>query len=88
MRSKDFLTAVIDNGSVGGNDGKDASATTAMMPVRWGRWHGPNNNKDTSNRGNMLCLHSKSVNWMRAAFVHLFDYDEHIDLLALVPLIN
>jgi hypothetical protein len=25
---------------------------------------------------------------MRAAFVHSFDYDEHIDLLALVPLIN
>jgi hypothetical protein len=27
------LTAAIDNGSVGGNNGKDASTTTAMMPV-------------------------------------------------------
>jgi hypothetical protein len=32
--AKICLTAAIDNGSVGGNDGKDASATTAMMPVQ------------------------------------------------------
>jgi hypothetical protein len=49
------LTAAIDDGSVGGNDGKDASATMAMMPVQLGRWHGHNNGKDTSNRGNVLC---------------------------------
>jgi hypothetical protein len=53
--AKIFLTAAIDDGSVGGNNGKDASATTAMMPVQRGRWHGHNNGKDTSNRGNVLC---------------------------------
>jgi hypothetical protein len=53
--AKIFLTAAIDDGCVGGNDGKDASATTAMMPVRRGRWHGHNNGKDASNRGNVLC---------------------------------
>ncbi len=52
----------MDDGSVGGNDGKDASAMTAMMPVQQGRWHGHNNGcwhghnngKDASNRGNVL----------------------------------
>jgi hypothetical protein len=28
------------------------SATTATMPVKQGHWHGRNNNKDVSNRGN------------------------------------
>ena len=36
--AKICLTAVMDDCSVGGNDGKDASATTAMMPVQQGRW--------------------------------------------------
>jgi hypothetical protein len=53
--AKICLTAAIDNGSVGDNNGKDASATTAMMPVQQGRWHGHNNSKDASNRGNVLC---------------------------------
>jgi hypothetical protein len=53
--AKICLTAAIDDGSVGGNNGKDASATTAMMPVRWGCWHGYNNSKDASNKGNVLC---------------------------------
>jgi hypothetical protein len=53
--AKICLTAAIDDGSVGGNDGKNASATMAMMPVRRGRWHGHNNGKDASNRGNVLC---------------------------------
>jgi hypothetical protein len=53
--AKICLTAAIDNGSVGGNNGKDASTTTAMMPVQQGRWHGHNNGKDASNRGNVLC---------------------------------
>jgi hypothetical protein len=53
------LTAVIDNGSVGSNDGKDASATMAVMPVQQGRWHGHNNGKDSSNRGNVLCNNSR-----------------------------
>jgi hypothetical protein len=53
--AKICLTAAIDNGSVCGNDGKDASATTAMMPVQQGHWHGHNNGENTSNRGNMLC---------------------------------
>jgi hypothetical protein len=52
---KIYLTAAIDNDSVSGNDGKDASATTAMMPVQQGCWHGHNNGKDASNRGNVLC---------------------------------
>jgi hypothetical protein len=47
-------TAAMDDGSVGGNDGNDASATMAMMPVQQGRWHGHNNGKDASNRGNVL----------------------------------
>ncbi len=53
--AKICLTAVIDNGNVGGNDGNDASPTTAMMPVQQGHWHGHNNGKDASNRGNVLC---------------------------------
>jgi hypothetical protein len=53
--AKICLIAAIDDGSVGGNDGKDASATTAMMPVQRGRWHGHNNSEDASNRGNVLC---------------------------------
>jgi hypothetical protein len=53
--AKICLTAAIDNGSVGGNDGKDASATMAMMPVRQERWHGHNNGEDASIRGNVLC---------------------------------
>ncbi len=53
--AKICLTAAIDDGSVGGNNGKDASATVAMMPVQRGRWHGHNNGEDTSNRGNVLC---------------------------------
>ena len=32
---------------------KDASATTAMMSVRRGRWRGRNDGKDASNRGNV-----------------------------------
>ena len=44
----------MDSGSVGGNDGKDASASMAMMPVQQGLRHGHNKSKDTSNRGNML----------------------------------
>jgi hypothetical protein len=35
--AKICLTAAIDDSSVGGNDGKDASARTAMMPVQRGR---------------------------------------------------
>ncbi len=31
--AKICLTAAIDDGSIGGNEGKDASAMTAMMPV-------------------------------------------------------
>jgi hypothetical protein len=53
--AKICLTAAIDDGSVGGNNGKDASAITTMMPVQQGHWHGHNNGKDASNRGNMLC---------------------------------
>ncbi len=53
--AKICLTAAIDDGSVGGNNGKDASVTMAMMPVQRGRWHGHNNGKETSNRGNVLC---------------------------------
>jgi hypothetical protein len=53
--AKICLTVAIDDGSVGSNDGKDASATTAMMPVQQGHWHGHNNGKDASNRGNVLC---------------------------------
>jgi hypothetical protein len=49
--AKICLTAAIDDGSVSGNDGKDASATTAMMPMQQGRWHGHNNGEDTRNRG-------------------------------------
>jgi hypothetical protein len=48
------LTEAMDNGSVGGNDSKDASATMAMMSVQPGHWHGHSNGKDASNRGNML----------------------------------
>jgi hypothetical protein len=40
------LTGAMDDGSVSCNDGKDASATTAMMPVQQGHWHGQNNGKD------------------------------------------
>ncbi len=43
-----------DDSSVGSNNGKDASAMMVMMPVQRGRWHGHNNGKDTSNRGNVL----------------------------------
>jgi hypothetical protein len=46
------LMVAIDNGSVGSDDGKDASAMTATMPVQC--WHGHNNGKDASNRGNVL----------------------------------
>jgi hypothetical protein len=53
--AKICLTAAIDDGSVGGNDGNNASKTTAMMPVQQGHWHGHNNSKDASNRGNGLC---------------------------------
>ncbi len=53
--AKICLTAAIDDGSVGGNNGKDANSTTAMMPVQQGRWHGQNNGKDAGNRGNVLC---------------------------------
>jgi hypothetical protein len=53
--AKICLTAAIDDGSVSGNNGKDASATTAMMPVQRGHWYGHNNGKDASNRGNVLC---------------------------------
>jgi hypothetical protein len=53
--AKICLTAAIDDGSVGGNDGKDASAMTVMMPMRRGHWHGHNNGEDTSNKGNVLC---------------------------------
>jgi hypothetical protein len=53
--AKICLTAAIDSGSVGGNDGKDASATTAMMPVQQGCWHKHNNGKEASNRDNVLC---------------------------------
>ncbi len=45
------MTVAMDNS---GNNGKDVSTTTAMMPVQRGRWHGHNNGKDTSNRGNVL----------------------------------
>ncbi len=48
------LTAAIEDSSVGGNDGKDASAKMAMMPVQQGSWHGHNNGKDASNRGKVL----------------------------------
>ncbi len=48
------LTAEMDDGSVGGNDGKDASARMAMMPVQRRRWYGHNNGEDASNRGNVL----------------------------------
>jgi hypothetical protein len=48
------LMAAMDGGSVGGDDGKNASATTAMMPVQQGRWHGHNNSKDASKKGNIL----------------------------------
>jgi hypothetical protein len=41
-------------GSSSSDDGKDASAMMAMMPVRQGRWHGHNNSKDAGNRGNVL----------------------------------
>jgi hypothetical protein len=47
------LTAAMDDGSVGGNNGKDASATTAMMPVQQGHLHGHNNGKGSSNSGNV-----------------------------------
>ena len=54
--AKICLTVAIEDGSVGGNDGKDASATTAMMPVQQGHWHGHNNGEDAcNNRGNVLC---------------------------------
>jgi hypothetical protein len=41
--AKMHLMAAMDNSSVGSNNGKDASATTAMMPVRQVHWHGYNN---------------------------------------------
>jgi hypothetical protein len=53
--AKICLTVAIDDGSVGGNDGNNASTTMAMMPVQRGHWHGHNNSKDASNRGNVLC---------------------------------
>jgi hypothetical protein len=46
--------AAVDGGSVGGNDGKDASTTAAMMPVQQERWNGHNNKEDASNRSNVL----------------------------------
>ncbi len=52
--AKMHLMAMMNNGSVGSNDGKDASTTMAMMPVQQGHWHGHNNGKNASNRGNML----------------------------------
>ncbi len=52
--AKICLMAMMENGSVGSNDGKDASATMAMMPVQRGHWHGPNNGKEASNRDNVL----------------------------------
>jgi hypothetical protein len=52
--AKMHLMAAMYNGSVSSNDGKDASATMAMMPVQQGRWHGHNNGKDAGNRGNVL----------------------------------
>jgi hypothetical protein len=45
------LMAAMGDDSVGGNDGKDASTTMAIMPVQQGLWHGHNNRKDASNRG-------------------------------------
>ncbi len=48
------LMAAMDDGSVGGNNGKDASAMTAMMPMQQGRWYGHNNGKDASNKGNVI----------------------------------
>jgi hypothetical protein len=48
------LTAAIEDSSLGGNDGKDASTMTAMMPAQQGSWHGHNNGKDTSNRDKVL----------------------------------
>ena len=33
--------------------GKDASSTTATMPVQQGHWHGRNDGKDASNSGNV-----------------------------------
>jgi hypothetical protein len=44
----------MDDDSVGVDNGKDASATMAMMPVQQGCWRGHNNGEDTSNRGNVL----------------------------------
>jgi hypothetical protein len=53
--AKMCLTVAIDDGSVSGNDCKDASTTMVMMPVGQGHWHGHNNGKDASKRGNVLC---------------------------------
>ncbi len=48
------LMAAIEDSSRGGNDGKDASAMMAMMPVQQGSWNGHNNGKNASNRGKVL----------------------------------
>jgi hypothetical protein len=52
--AKICLIVAMDDGSVGGDDGKDASSTAAMMPVQQGHWHGHNNGKEASNRANVL----------------------------------
>ncbi len=52
--AKIHLTVAMDNSSVSGKNGKDASATKAMMPVQQVLWHGHNNGKNANNRGNVL----------------------------------
>jgi hypothetical protein len=44
--------ALMDGGSGGGNDDKDASAMRTKTLVQQGFWQGCNNGKDASNRGN------------------------------------
>jgi hypothetical protein len=45
MRGKDSFDGGNACGSVCGNNGKDASATAAIMPVQQRHWHGYNNGK-------------------------------------------